>query len=157
MTIVYLLHERKVKIYLFIYFQLKKAKSWPEKLNMFMALLPAEAVPIFSGRNICRAICNRSISIEKYDEFKYPPLRSPIMLLKPSMPTMKTVVGDFGLSALTRDRVEMHVIYGNHVTMLDDEKIAKAINGEPLDDAEAFKARIMVESKISASTTNNKN
>lgn len=113
-----------------------------------MTRLPAEALPIFSGRNICRAMYNRLIALQNYDEFKHPPLRSPIVLLKPSIPTIMTVSGDFGLSALTRAKVDVHVIYGNHLTILDDEKIVTAIDGEPLEDAAAFKARIMADSNV---------
>ena len=47
---------------------------------------------------------------------------------------------------MTRDKVEIYDVEGNHVTILESEKVAAAINGEPLEDAEAFKASIMDDS-----------
>lgn len=35
--------------------------------------------------------------------------------------------------------MKVHYIEGNHVTMLDNDKIIAAINGEPLIDPEEFK------------------
>lgn len=51
---------------------------------------------------------------------------------------------------MTREKVEIHTVEGNHVTILDDNKIATAINGDPLEDAAAFKASIMEDGKILA-------
>lgn len=48
----------------------------------------------------------------------------------------------------TRDKLEIYTVEGNHVSILDNIKVATAINGEPLEDAEAFKASIMEDGKI---------
>lgn len=40
---------------------------------------------------------------------------------------------------LTYGKVNVHVIEGNHISMLDNSKVTAAINGEPLDDNETFK------------------
>lgn len=40
---------------------------------------------------------------------------------------------------ITREKVEIHYIEGNHVTMLDSDKVVAAINGEPLIDTKTFK------------------
>lgn len=35
--------------------------------------------------------------------------------------------------------MEVHYVEGNHVTMLDSDKVITAINGEPLIDPKAFR------------------
>jgi len=35
--------------------------------------------------------------------------------------------------------VEVHYVEGNHITILDNDKVAAAINGQPLQDPKAFK------------------
>lgn len=47
---------------------------------------------------------------------------------------------------MTREKVEIYTVEGNHVTILEQSKVAAAINGEPLEDAETFKATIMDDS-----------
>ncbi|XP_053598737.1 fatty acid synthase [Microplitis demolitor] len=135
-----------------LFMELQKCDSFKSKLDAFMARVPTESLSISreNQRNICAAVYNRLIALQNYDTSNLPPLRSSIILLKPSMPTLKSVSGDYGLSSITREKVEVHVIDGNHVTILDEAKIATAINGEPLEDAEAFKARIMEDGKILA-------
>ena len=49
---------------------------------------------------------------------------------------------------VTKEKVEVHHIDGNHVTIVDNKKVAQAINGDPLEDADAFKATIMEDGKI---------
>ncbi|KAK0075162.1 hypothetical protein PV326_011833, partial [Microctonus aethiopoides] len=133
-----------------LFIELQQCTSWQEKLDKFMARMPIESLAISAEhqRNVCTAIYKRLIALENYDVSNLPPLRSTILLLKPSMPTVRSVRYDYGLSRITREKVEVHTIEGNHVTILDNMKIAIAINGEPLEDAEAFKASIMEDGKI---------
>ncbi|XP_034946083.1 fatty acid synthase [Chelonus insularis] len=133
-----------------LFVELQKCLSWVEKLEKFLHFLPAESLQISPERQgkICTAVYHRLIALQNYDISDLPPLRSSILLLKPSMPTLKSVTGDYGLSNITREKVEVYTIDGNHVTILDNLKIATAINGEPLEDAEAFKAKIMEDGKI---------
>lgn len=44
---------------------------------------------------------------------------------------------------MTKEKVEIYEIQGNHITMLDSNQTASAINGDPIEDAQAFKAEIM--------------
>lgn len=135
--------------------ELQKCKSVDEKLDAFVQRIPDELLTVSreEQRNICAGIYNRLIALQNYDTSNLAPLRSPIILLKPSMPTLKSVSADYGLSSITRENVEIHVVDGNHVTILDEPKIATAINGEPLEDADAFKAKIMEDGKILAPIT----
>uniref|UniRef100_A0A7G8Z9J8 oleoyl-[acyl-carrier-protein] hydrolase n=1 Tax=Meteorus pulchricornis TaxID=51522 RepID=A0A7G8Z9J8_9HYME len=133
-----------------LFVELQRCTSWQEKLDKFIARIPTESLSISAEyqRDICTAVYKRLIALENYDVSSLPPLRSSIILLKPSMPSVKNVSNDYGLSKLTREKVEVYTIEGNHVTILDDTKIATAINGEPLEDAAAFKASIMEDGKI---------
>ncbi|XP_074097576.1 fatty acid synthase [Cotesia typhae] len=138
-----------------LFMELQKCKSVDEKLDAFVQRIPDELLTVSreEQRNICAGIYNRLIALQNYDTSNLAPLRSPIILLKPSMPTLKSVSADYGLSSITRENVEIHVVDGNHVTILDEPKIATAINGEPLEDADAFKAKIMEDGKILAPIT----
>lgn len=40
---------------------------------------------------------------------------------------------------ITRDKVEVHYVEGNHITMLESDKVIAAINGDPLIDPVLFK------------------
>ena len=43
---------------------------------------------------------------------------------------------------MTSDKLAIHYTDGNHLTILESNKIANAINGDPLEDAEEFKQSI---------------
>ena len=151
-----------------------------------MALTPVEdsRIPAEEQRALCAAIFYRLIALNKYDHTTSPPLRSSIILLKPTCPTLKSVIGDYGLHTViipnpfkiikilqhprdckivlnhlsrvqvSREKIETYTVDGNHVTILENDKIATAINGEPLEDAAAFKATIMEDGKILTAITN---
>ncbi|KAK0167632.1 hypothetical protein PV327_005004 [Microctonus hyperodae] len=129
---------------------LQQCTSWQEKLDKFMTYIPTESLMSSAEhqRNIYTSIYNRLIALDKYDISNLSPLRTPILLLKPSIPIVKNCLHDYGLSKITREKVEVHTIEGNHSTILDNMRIAMAINGEPLEDAEEFKASIMEDKKI---------
>ena len=52
---------------------------------------------------------------------------------------------------VTKEKVEVYYVEGNHVTILENKKVVNAINGDPMEDADAFKERIMEDGKILAS------
>ncbi|XP_044017899.1 fatty acid synthase-like [Aphidius gifuensis] len=139
-----------------LYQNLQKCITWEQKLNIFIERISSESIQITEEqqRNICFSVYNRLLAIENYDISIYPPLRSTIILLKPSMPTLKNISQDYGLSKVSHEKIEIHIINGNHVTILDDSKVATAINGEPLEDADAFKASIMEDGKNIATINN---
>ncbi|XP_011313292.1 fatty acid synthase [Fopius arisanus] len=130
--------------------ELKKCNSWEKKLDVFMARVSAEAlgISVEQRRNICTCIYNRLVALGNYNISSIPALRTPITLLKPSIETLKNLPPDYDLGKITKEKVECHTLDGNHVTILDNEKVTSAINGEPLEDAAAFKASIMEDGKI---------
>lgn len=117
-------------------------------MDKFIASIPPGTLAISADnqRNFCISVYNRLIALENYDISRMPPLRSPILLLKPSMPSVTNISNDYGLSAITRGKVEVYTIEGNHVTILDNTKVVLAINNEPLEDADEFKASLMKQS-----------
>ncbi|KAK0167633.1 hypothetical protein PV327_005005 [Microctonus hyperodae] len=124
---------------------LQQCTSWQEKLDKFVASIPAGTLALSTDyqRNFCTSIYNRLIALENYDISRMPPLRSSILLLKSSMLSVTNISNDYGLSAITREKIEIHTIEGNHITILDNTKVALAINNEPLEDADEFKATLM--------------
>ncbi|XP_015113130.1 fatty acid synthase [Diachasma alloeum] len=120
-----------------LYLELKKCKTWEEKLNVYMDRIPDDAMKISpeGQRNITIAIYHRLIAVGNYDPLRLPPLKSSITLLKPTLESFKYLSADYGLTKLTTGGVKIHRLEGNHVTILDNPKVAAAINGEFLEDA----------------------
>ncbi|KOC65238.1 Fatty acid synthase [Habropoda laboriosa] len=116
--------------------ELNNCSSWNEKLDRAVKHMPEEICKVYtleSQKSIISFIFKRLNMIDKYDPTSLPPLRTPITLLVPTVSSIQ-VSDDYGLGKLTHGRVMVHEVEGNHVTMLDNKKIAAAINGEPLDD-----------------------
>lgn len=76
-----------------------------------MSVLPAETttnIPREDQRSLCTAIYYRLAALDTYDLKQLPPLRSSILLLKPSAPTIKTVSADYGLGTVIH--FSLHVV-----------------------------------------------
>ncbi|XP_063988124.1 fatty acid synthase-like isoform X2 [Diachasmimorpha longicaudata] len=119
-----------------LYVELQKCKTWEEKLNVYMDLIPDDAMKISpeGQRKITVAIYRRLMAVGNYDPTKLPPLKSSITLLKPNVESFKYLSADYGLTKLTTGGVTIYRLEGNHVTILDNPKVAAAINGESLED-----------------------
>lgn len=105
--------------------------------------LPQEEV-----RCVLTAVYNRFIALQNYDSSKLPVLRSSIVLLKPSMPSIKFTEEDYGLSKITCQKVQVHVVEGNHLTMLNDNKVATILNDETTEISKSVKENGVIISKI---------
>ncbi|XP_051154827.1 fatty acid synthase [Leptopilina boulardi] len=127
--------------------KLEKCTNWAQKLEVLTNEVPADMnVTPDDQRNVCTSVYNRILALQSYNYATLAPIRSPIILLKPAQPTLREIADDYGLRTITRDKVEIYTLEGNHVTLLENDKVASAINGEPLEDAESFKASIMDDS-----------
>ncbi|KAK0176607.1 hypothetical protein PV328_000726 [Microctonus aethiopoides] len=117
--------------------KLQQCSSWQEKLDNSIGLLPPDLLSMSEKdhRNICTSIYNRLVAIDNYDVSNLSPIQTPILLLKPSTAIVKNIDHDYGLSKITRGKVEVHTVEGNHATILDNIKIAMALNEEPFEDA----------------------
>ncbi|OXU25389.1 hypothetical protein TSAR_001850 [Trichomalopsis sarcophagae] len=123
---------------------LEKCSTWEDKLQLFTKLCPPEQLGVTEQfhKDFCTAIYVRVSAIIEYDVSKLAPIKSPITLLKPTAPTIRLDLEDYGLSKITSGKVSIHYIPGNHVTMLDNDNVAYAINGEPIEDPRSFKAEL---------------
>lgn len=79
---------------------LEKCSNWEDKLQLFKKLCPPEQLGLTEEfqRDICTAIYVRVAAIINYDVSKLVPIKSPITLLKPTAPTIRLDIEDYGLS-----------------------------------------------------------
>ncbi|KAL2719885.1 fatty acid synthase-like [Vespula squamosa] len=98
--------------------KLEKFKTWNEKLNAFFNVLSPEYKQLYFGQNQRNAIFSYYNRYQLY-------IRTPITLFKPVLSSVQYIPYDYGLQ-----NVEVQITNGNHIMMLEDIKIAMAINGE---------------------------
>lgn len=53
--------------------------------------------------------------------------------------------------------MEIHYIEGNHVTMLDSDKVVAAINGDPMLDSKTFKKLLLEDKPLEFSEEHTRN
>lgn len=96
-----------------LYLSLQKCNTWNEKLDIFMQRIPSESLMISEEqqRNICSSVYNRLLAVENYDISSFSPLRSVIMLLKPSLRTLKTISEDYGLGKVINKIIKFKKVY----------------------------------------------
>ncbi|XP_012251516.2 fatty acid synthase-like [Athalia rosae] len=118
--------------------KLQNCRTWEDKLVIFTKNVPANKnlnLTPQEQHSICTSIYYRIRAILSYDSTGLSLLRTPITLIKPKIQSIGSMSEDYGLQSLTRGKVEVHYVEGNHVTMLDDDVCASAMNGEPIEDA----------------------
>jgi len=120
---------------------LNKCTTWEQKLDSFVSHLASDKISpsVENQKALCTTLYNRILALQKYDALSLSQIRSPITLLKPTQSSVHTDKEDYGLFKITRDKVKVHYVEGNHVTMLDSDKVIAAINGEPLIDPKVFR------------------
>ncbi|KAF7409679.1 hypothetical protein HZH68_004060 [Vespula germanica] len=122
--------------------ELKKCNSWDEKINTSLNVLSSEHKELFlkaDRKNALLSLYMRMRAITTYNPEPMPYLRSPITLFKPQFPSILNVTYDYGLQNITEGKVDVHVVEGNHTTMLGATEISMAINGELFECAAIFK------------------
>ncbi|XP_011503082.1 PREDICTED: fatty acid synthase-like [Ceratosolen solmsi marchali] len=112
---------------------LKKSKNWEEKLQVFTAHVHNDDISENDQKDICTSIYNRLVAARNYDISRLSRIKAPMILLKPSTPSLVTTE-NYGLSKVTSGKIDVYYVDGNHVTMLDDERVAAVINGEKIDE-----------------------
>ncbi|XP_025993195.1 fatty acid synthase [Solenopsis invicta] len=124
---------------------LEKCTTWEEKLDIFLSHIPdnKKSLSTEDQKALCTTIYLHILALQRYDLQSLERIRAPITLLKPTLQLVNMTEEDYGLHKLTRDKVEVYNVEGNHVTMLKDDKIVAAINGEPLIDVEEFKKLLL--------------
>nr|XP_050846949.1 fatty acid synthase-like isoform X1 [Vespula vulgaris] len=122
--------------------ELKKCNSWDEKLNAWLNVLSPERRELFSKvdrRNVIHSVYVRLRATATYNPDPMPYLRAPITLFKPLFPLVLNASYDYELQDITEGKVDVHVVEGNHTTMLCATEIAMAINGELFECAATIK------------------
>ncbi|EFN85168.1 Fatty acid synthase [Harpegnathos saltator] len=112
--------------------ELNKGTNWDDKLNIFLSYSPQlhKNISIDHVKVLCTTICNRIRAFYEYDITQVPKIMSPITFLKPTEQSVCLTEENYGLHKITKGDVEVRSIEGNHITMLDSDKVAAAINGQ---------------------------
>lgn len=93
-------------IFFALFFQflvkLEKCTNWSQKLEALTSEVPSNIMNMApeDQRNICTAVYNRLLALQSYNYATLAPIRSPIILLKPSQPTLRDIPEDYGLRAV---------------------------------------------------------
>ncbi|XP_046416456.1 fatty acid synthase-like isoform X1 [Neodiprion fabricii] len=117
--------------------ELQNCSSWDEKLTVFMRNLPEHLqsnVTPDDQKIICSSIYSRLKALKSYECSELPPIKSSIILVKPKISENSVSSEDYGLGSVTSANVKIYYANGNHLTMLDDDICAAAVNGELADD-----------------------
>ncbi|XP_077270184.1 fatty acid synthase-like [Temnothorax americanus] len=115
--------------------ELNKCNTWNEKLEIFLTYFPNEVVLTTENKKLIYfTIYNHILAIQDYDISLLPRLKSPITLLKPTFPIASFTEEDYGLHKVTEGKVQIHYVEGNHITMMDNDKITSAINETWIED-----------------------
>ncbi|XP_014477063.1 PREDICTED: fatty acid synthase [Dinoponera quadriceps] len=124
---------------------LNKYENWEQKVESFLSYFSNVDIPLSMEnlKALCTSIYIHLIALRKYDVSSLPPIRTPILLLKPTLQSIEMSEEDYGLRKITRDKVEIHYTEGNHVTMLNSDKVVAAINGDSMLDSKTFKKLLM--------------
>lgn len=81
--------------------ELEKYNKWEDKLKAFLSRVSETTSSMglsqASQAALCTAVYKRLIAIQNYDATKVTPLRTPIVLLKPTAPTLRNIAEDYGL------------------------------------------------------------
>jgi hypothetical protein len=142
---------------------LKELSNWDEKLNIFMNYIPPSELTnqlfIDVKKALCTTLYQHILALIEYDVMKIPKISSPIILLKPTVPSIMFLEEDYGLHRvrflkyvfkyastfreshfqlffnlqITTGNIEVHYVNGNHITILDSDKVLAAINGERIE------------------------
>ncbi|XP_076249111.1 fatty acid synthase-like [Calliopsis andreniformis] len=127
--------------------ELEKCSTWEEKLDKLVHYTPPELQKIYTlndQKAVATFLYKRISTLDMYHCDTLTPLRTPITLIKPTLPPVHMVDEAYGLRKLTYGRVTIHEVEGNHVSMLDNERVAAVINGEPVEDETTFKTNLNV-------------
>ncbi|XP_067207658.1 fatty acid synthase-like isoform X2 [Linepithema humile] len=112
--------------------ELRKCETWEERFEIFAKYF-SKVNSLLSRPNLqtlYATIYKNILSIRQYDSSTLPRIKSPITLLKPTLSYAPELEEDYGLYKITENKVVVHYVEGNHVTILGNEKVAAVINEE---------------------------
>ncbi|XP_067207661.1 fatty acid synthase-like [Linepithema humile] len=115
-----------------ILLELRKCETWEERFEVFAKYFLKEN-SLLSRPNLqtlYATIYKNILFIRQYDSSTLPRIKSSITLLKPTLSYAPEFEEDYGLYKITENKVVVHYVEGNHVTILGNEKVAAVINEE---------------------------
>ncbi|CAL7939127.1 unnamed protein product [Xylocopa violacea] len=127
--------------------ELKRCSTWNEKLVVMVKHTPDSVRKIYSPevqKTIISFVFKLLCLIDTYEPSTSPPLRTPITLLVPMVPAVQFPDPTYGLSKLTYGKVTVHEIEGNHLSILENQKVVTVINDEPMEDEKTFLENLQV-------------
>ncbi|XP_011700359.1 PREDICTED: fatty acid synthase-like, partial [Wasmannia auropunctata] len=113
--------------------ELKECNTWEERYNIFAKQFLATNTLLSPAnlKTLCTTIYRHLLAAHQYDPSTLLPIKSPITLLKPTKTLhIPMTEEDYGLQKITKNVVKVHYIEGTHVTILKNEKVTAAINGQ---------------------------
>ncbi|XP_011685782.1 PREDICTED: fatty acid synthase-like [Wasmannia auropunctata] len=117
-----------------ILMELKECNTWEERYNIFAKQFLAVNT-VLSPANLkmlCLTFYKHLSAIRQYDPSTLLPIKSPIILLKPTNTMhISKIEEDYGLQKITENVVKVHCIEGTHTTILKNKEVIAAINGDP--------------------------
>lgn len=102
--------------------EIENAPDWETKLEV----CARNSQGIYSEefvKNSLDAVVNRGVLLTALDLHAVPKLKSDILLIRPSMPSVLDIDEDYGLSSNTSGTVNVRFLEGDHLTVLDNDKL----------------------------------
>ncbi|XP_015179002.1 PREDICTED: fatty acid synthase [Polistes dominula] len=117
--------------------KLDNSDTWEEKVKLFIEILPREYKKLMSDQE-CKDSLNsyyiRMKALASYNVDLLSFLKAPIKLCKPTLASVQNINHEYGLQNVTQNKIEVYTIEGNHITILGNEKLAKIINDELIEE-----------------------
>lgn len=117
--------------------KIENVNTWEEKVTLLVDSIPREYKKFYTDQESKAALNSyytRIKAVINYNIESSPFLKVPIILCKPSNASVPNLPHEYGLDCVTENKVEVYTFQGNHVTMLEDDKLAKIINGEIIEE-----------------------
>ncbi|XP_025155202.1 LOW QUALITY PROTEIN: fatty acid synthase-like [Harpegnathos saltator] len=111
--------------------ELSKHDTWEKKWDAVVKCLSDDIVQVTSLENYkiyCTTVYKHLIAIHEYDASSSPPLKSPVLLLKPTTSNLPFADENSDLKKVTEGNVQVRHVEGNHFTMLENDELADIIN-----------------------------
>lgn len=88
-----------MSLFLQLLLDLEKCTSWEKKVETFISHIPSDSVPLSveNQKTLCTTIYRHVVALKEYDLSSLSQLRTPITLLKPTVPSVHLAEEDYGL------------------------------------------------------------
>ncbi|XP_046415450.1 fatty acid synthase-like isoform X1 [Neodiprion fabricii] len=113
--------------------ELFSCRDWEEKIAAFTRNMPKNNLLNFTPEDqntLCLGIYRRIKALLDYDCSNLLPIKSPVTLVRTRASSILFDTEDYGLKRLTQNKMKIYYAEGDHITMLNDDICAAAINEE---------------------------